>query len=512
LEIKEVFRQAKWSEPLIYEYSRKGKTGILLTSGEDELLCKYIPDNMIRKRPPNLPSVSEVDVVRHYTRLSQMNWGIDLGVYPLGSCTMKYNPKFNEENPFIRKLRNVHPHQPYMTIQSLLKNLYFLEKWLCEITGMDRGSFQPVAGAHGELAGVLMIRKYHLVNGDHDRNEIIVPDSAHGTNPASASMGGFKVITTPSDEEGLIDIEALKAALSKRTAGVMLTNPNTLGLFERNIEDVSKMVHEVGGLLYYDGANLNGIMGIVRPGDMGFDIVHLNIHKTFSSPHGGGGPGAGVILAKGKLVDFLPVPLIEKDEKGYYFWNYNVKHTIGKIRAFYGNIVPLLKAYYYLLALGGKGIRAVTNISVLNTNYFISLLKDIKGLHIPYSSSTPRKHEVVVSASRVFNETGVSTFDIAKALLDRGVHPPTIYFPLIVREALMIEFTESESKEEIERYAEYLKEIIETAYRNPEEVKKSPRYTSIGRLDEVKASKPNSYIPSYRVYLKRGQNILCSKH
>lgn len=503
--IKKGFHQAKWDEPLIYYYSRKGKQGFYI-SEEDNLISKFIPDKMLRKEL-ELPSVSEIDVVRHFTRLSQMNWGVDLGTYPLGSCTMKYNPKFNEYNPVITKLRKIHPNQPLSTVQGILKILYKLEKWLCEITGMERASFQPAAGAHAELAGVLMMRKYHFIRGEKERVDIIIPDSAHGTNPASASMGGFKVVTIPSNNDGLVDIEALKTVISNKTAGIMLTNPNTLGLFERNIKEIAEIVHEKGGLLYYDGANLNGIMGIVRPGDMGFDIVHLNIHKTFSSPHGGGGPGAGVILARGDLVNYLPAPLVNKNSKGYY-WDYNVKYTIGRIRAFYGNIIPLIKAYYYLLALSGKGIRYVTNIAVLNTNYFISLIRGIRGLSIPYSVNIPRKHEVVVSVKKLYNETGISALDIAKSLLDSGVHPPTIYFPLIVKESLMIEFTESESKEDIEKYAESIKNIIRQAYHEKEKVKSNPKYTSIGRIDEVKANRPSSYIPSYRVFLKRGKKII----
>ncbi len=498
-----VFRQAKWDEPLIYEYSKKGKRGIYLSDKDNDIINRYIPKKMIRKNI-SLPSVSEIDVVRHFSRLSQMNWGVDLGTYPLGSCTMKYNPKFNEYNPVIRKIKNVHPYQPIESVQGLLKILYRLEKWLCEITGMERASFQPAAGAHAEFAGVLMIRKYHMVKGDKDRVEILIPDSAHGTNPASAAMGGFKVVTIPTDDKGLVDIDALNSAVSNKTAGIMLTNPNTLGIFERNIREISEIVHEKGGILYYDGANLNGIMGVSRPGDMGFDIVHLNIHKTFASPHGGGGPGAGVVLAKGELVDYLPVPLVSK-KGNLYFWDFNVKHTIGRIRAFYGNIIPLIKAYYYIMSLSDKGIRAVSQIAVLNTNYFVSLIKNVKGITIPFSENVPRKHEVVISLKKLFDDTGVSALDVAKTLLDYGVHAPTIYFPLIVKESLMIEFTETESIEDIERYAEYLKEIINIAYSNRNAIIDSPRNTSVKRVDEIRASRPGSYIPSYRIYLKYRQ-------
>lgn len=501
------YRQAVWPEPVIYEYSRRGSRGFNVPPPEKEILDSVgdpgdlIPKAMRRRKPPGLPEVSEVDVVRHYTRLSQMNWGVDLGTYPLGSCTMKYNPKYNEFNPLIYKLEGVHPMQPDSTVQGILEILYRLEKWLAELTGMDRGSFQPAAGAHGELTGVLMIRKYHLDRGEGRRNEMIVPDSAHGTNPASASMGGFRVLTVPSNSEGTVDIEALKAAVSDRTAGMMLTNPNTLGIFEKEIGEIAEILHEAGGLLYYDGANLNGIMGITRPGDMGFDIVHLNLHKTFSAPHGGGGPGACAVLARGELVDYLPAPLVDFDGEKYY-WNYEVPRTIGRVRAYYGNIAQVVRAYLYVLSLGGEGLLDVAKISVLNTNYFIALMRGTRGLSIPFSENIPRKHEVVISAKRLEEETGVTALDLAKALLDRGVHAPTIYFPLIVDEALMIEFTETASMEEIRHYARILGDIVREAYENPDAIRKSPTNTGVGRLDEVKANLPRTYAPTYK-HLRR---------
>lgn len=465
---------------------------------------KFIPRNM-RRDKLTLPNVSEVEVVRHYIRLSQMSWGVDLGTYPLGSCTMKYNPKYFERNVLLEKIESVHPLQPVETVQGILKLLYELEKWLAEITGMKKGSFQPAAGAHGELTGALMIRKYHIDKGERFRDEIIIPDSAHGTNPASASMAGFKVITVPTGESGTIDLDALQEALSRRTAGIMLTNPNTLGIFEKDIVEVAKMIHDEGGLLYYDGANLNGIMGVARPGDMGFDIVHLNMHKTFAAPHGGGGPGACVVLAKGELVDYLPVPLVAYDGKRYY-WDYNVPKTIGKVRAFYGNIAQLVRAYLYLLSLGYDGIKEVTYHSVLITNYFVSLLKPLRGIEVSYSRNRLRKHEVVISVKKLEEETGVSATDVAKALMDKGVHAPTVYFPLIVKEALMIEFTETESVDDVERYARYLREIIKAAYKNPEQVKSSPTNLSIKRLDEVKANSLKEFVSSYRLLVKRTAN------
>ncbi len=510
------FRQARWNEPLVYELSRRGKRGFVPPRDEEirSLIgdpSQLIPRGVARKRLPELPCLSEVEVVRHYTRLSQMNWGVDLGTYPLGSCTMKYNPKVNEDNELVRKLALVHPEQPEETVQGLLEVLYKLERWLAEITGMDRGSFQPAAGAHGELVGALMIKAYHKAKGEDRRDEIIVPDSAHGTNPASAAMAGFKVVTIPS-RDGRVDLEALEAVLSERTAGMMLTNPNTLGLFEDEILEISRMVHDAGGLMYYDGANLNGIMGYARPGDMGFDIVHLNIHKTFSAPHGGGGPGAGVVLAKGELVDFLPVPLISYDGKRYY-WDYNVPHTIGRVRVYYSNIVPLVKAYAYILALGGEGLKRVTELAVLATNYFLARMRGVKGYSVPYAPDKPRKHEAVLSAKPLARDTGVTAEDVAKALLDRGLHAPTIYFPLIVEEALMIEFTETEPKEAIDAYVDALREIAETAYKNPDELKRAPRFTSVGRLDLVKANKPATYIPSYRVLRRRGSsNATARRH
>ncbi len=506
------WRQARWEEPLVNEYQgRRG--GYTIPHGwEDEELARIVGEpwdrlgGLSRGEAPQLPGLSEIELVRHYTRLAHMSYGVDNGPVPLGSCTMKYNPRVSEELASDPRVALLHPLQDEDTVQGLLEILWRLERWLAEITGMDRCSLQPPAGAAGELTGALMIRKYHLDRGE-ERDEMLVPDSAHGTNPASAAMAGFRVVKIPSNSRGTVDLEALRAALSERTAGIMLTNPNTLGLFEDEILEIARLVHDAGGLLYYDGANLNGIMGIVRPGDMGFDIVHLNVHKTFASPHGGGGPGAGVVCAKGALVDYLPRPLIERRGDRFY-WDYSCERCIGRIRAFYGNIAPLLKAYVYIASLSGVGLREAALQATVNTNYFIALMRGVEGYELPYDPERPRKHEVVYSAKPLHRETGVTAGDVAKALLDRGLHAPTIYFPLIVDEALMIEFTDSETPENIEAYAEALREIAEQARRSPEEVKKAPRNTSVARVDEVYANHPRTVTPSYRVHALRAKGLL----
>ncbi len=508
LRLRQGWRQAKWEEPLVYQLGDPERTGYIIPyRDEDGELEKLVgkPEEklgrMYREKPPEIPGMSEVEVVRHFTRLSQMSYGVDVGPVPLGSCTMKYNPKISEELASDARIAMLHPYQDEDTVQGILEILYLLERWLAELTGMDRCSLQTPAGAAGELAGALMIRKYFADRGEQ-RDEMLIPDSAHGTNPASAAMAGFKVIRIPTSERGTVDLEAVKAVLSERTAGIMLTNPNTLGVFEDEILELADMLHENGSLLYYDGANLNGIMGIVRPGDMGFDIVHLNLHKTFSAPHGGGGPGAGVVCAKGELVDYLPRPLIAK-KNGRYYWDYSCDKCIGRIRAFYGNIVPLVKAFVYIAMLGGEGLRETAIQSVINTNYFIKLMENVKGYELPYDPAKPRKHELVLSAKPLQRETGVGAGDIAKALLDRGLHAPTIYFPLIVEEALMIEFTESEPRREIENYAKALREIAETAYKDPSTVKRAPQNTAVRRLDDVYANHPRSVTPTYRILVRR---------
>jgi glycine dehydrogenase subunit 2 len=424
-------------------------------------------------------------------------------LYPLGSCTMKYNPKINELLANLPAINMVHPYKDEGTVQGIFEILYKLERWLSEITGTSEVCLQPAAGAQGEFLGTLIMRAYHRLNGEiENRREIIVPDSAHGTNPASAVMAGFNVVVVPSDEDGCVSIEALKTAVSERTAGLMLTNPNTLGIFEKNIEDIARIVHETGGLLYYDGANLNAILGKARPGDMGFDIVHMNIHKTFGTPHGGGGPGAGPVGVSEELTKFLPVPRVIFDGESYRL-DYDRSHSVGKMRSFYGNVAVLLKAYAYILSLGFEGLKEVAEVSVLNANYLAKKLKEIKGLTLPYSGKKSRKHECVFSAKHLKRETGVSALNIAKRLLDYGLHAPTTYFPLIVNEALMIEPTETFEKEELDNFVEAMRKICEEAYTNPEVVLKAPHNTAVSRLDEAKASHPRTMALSWRMYLKK---------
>ena len=506
-----MFKQANWNEPIIFSIGKEGRRGHIPPKLEEEIknfvgeANALLPKNMQRTSQLRLPELSEAEVTRHFIRLSEMNYGVDSGFYPLGSCTMKYNPKINEQLANLPTIANIHPYQDENTVQGILEILYKLERWLAEITGTYEVCLHPAAGAHGEFLGTLLMRAYHKINGECEkRSEVIVPDSAHGTNPASASMAGFKVVVVPSDEEGCVNLEALKAAVSERTAGLMLTNPNTLGIFEKNIEEIAKTIHEAGGLLYYDGANLNPLLGIVRPGDMGFDIVHINIHKTFGTPHGGGGPGAGPVGVSKKLADFLPVPSIVYDGEKYSL-DYDKPHSIGKIRSFYGNVAVLLKAYAYILSLGFEGLREVAEVSVLNANYLLKKLKGFKGLTIPYNSEKPRKHECVFSAKPLKNETGVSALNIAKRLLDYGLHAPTIYFPLIVEEALMIEPTETFEKEELDKFAEAVQKICEEAYKSPEAVLKAPNNTAVSRLDEVKASHPKTMALSWRMFQKKSE-------
>jgi len=496
---------------VIFDIGRNGRRGHVLPKVKEKVrrtvgdVSMLIPENMQRKSQLRLPELSEVEVVRHFTRLSGMNYGVDSGLYPLGSCTMKYNPKINELLADLSTINMVHPYQDESTVQGILEILYRLECWLAEITGTYEVCLQPAAGAHGEFLGTLLMRAYHQLNGEYERrNQVIVPDSAHGTNPASAAMAGFDAVVVPSDGDGCVNIEALKAAVSERTAGLMLTNPNTLGIFEKNIEEIARIVHEAGGLLYYDGANLNPILGKARPGDMGFDIVHMNIHKTFGTPHGGGGPGAGPVGVSEELAKFLPVPRIVFEGERYRL-DYDKSHSIGKIRSFYGNVAVLLKAYAYILSLGNEGLREVAEVSVLNANYLMEKLKEIKGLTLPYNSEKPRKHECVFSAKPLKNDTGVSALNIAKRLLDYGLHAPTVYFPLIVDEALMIEPTETFEKEELDRFVEAMRKISEEAYTKPETVLKAPHNTAVSRLDEVKASHPRTMALSWRMYLKRNR-------
>lgn len=473
-------------EPLIFERSQTGrKSGVLPeVSRPQRPLSDLIPADLLRKKPPLLPEVSEVDVIRHYTHLSQMNYGVDGGFYPLGSCTMKYNPKINEELARLPGFAQMHPLQPEETAQGCLKVMADLDRHLCAITGMDRFTLQPAAGAQGELAGLMMIRAYHENRQDCGRRKMIVPDSAHGTNPASAAMAGFDVVEVRSDAQGCVDVDALRTLVGPDTAGLMLTNPNTLGLFDTRISEIADLIHAAGGLLYYDGANANAILGITRPGDMGFDVVHLNLHKTFSTPHGGGGPGSGPVGVKARLEPFLPVPLVRKDPDGLYRLDADRPLSIGRIKAFHGHFAVLLRAWAYIRTHGAEGLRHVSESAVLNANYLRVRLSDAYDL--PFRRVC--MHEVVFSGSRQ-KARGVSTLDIAKRLLDYGYHPPTIYFPLIVKEALMIEPTETESRETLDAFAGALLQIDRESQSDPALVHGAPHNTAVARLDEVLAAR-----------------------
>ncbi|GAB1476402.1 aminomethyl-transferring glycine dehydrogenase subunit GcvPB [Bacillota bacterium] len=472
-------------DKLIFEISKEGRRAYSLPESdvEGKPLEELIPAGLLSNEEVNLPSVSEVDVVRHYTLLSNKNYGVDTGFYPLGSCTMKYNPKINEDMSSLGCFANVHPYQPEDTVQGSLAMMHELDYMLSEISGMARVSLQPAAGAHGEMAGLMIIKAYHEKRGDNKRTKIIVPDSAHGTNPASAAVVGFDIIEVESTENGLVDLESLKGVLSDEIAGLMLTNPNTLGLFEKDIKEIADLVHEAGGLLYYDGANMNAIMGISRPGDMGFDVIHYNLHKTFSTPHGGGGPGSGPVGVKEHLVKFLPVPMIEKDGDSY-FLDYDRPDSIGKVKSFYGHFGVMIRAYTYILAMGAEGLKEASQKAVLNANYMMAKLKD----HYKVAIEEVCKHECVFGGLK--NETtGVTTLDIAKRLLDYGYHPPTIYFPLIVHEAMMIEPTETESRETLDEFIDALILIAKEAEEDPEMLKTAPHNTPVRRIDEALAAR-----------------------
>ncbi|NLY35642.1 MAG: aminomethyl-transferring glycine dehydrogenase subunit GcvPB [Tissierellia bacterium] len=430
----------------------------------------------------DLPEVSEGDLIRHYVNISTKNFSIDKGFYPLGSCTMKYNPKINENVARIPGLSKIHPYQPQSTVQGSLALLYELQEYLAEVSGMDTMTLQPAAGAQGELAGLMIIKKYHELRGDHHRTKIILPDSAHGTNPATTAMAGFELVEIPSDEDGSVDIEELKAVIDGNLAGLMLTNPNTLGLFEGHIEEVTQIIHDAGGLIYYDGANMNAIMGRARPGDMGFDVMHFNVHKTFSTPHGGGGPGAGPVGVKAFLREFLPVPLIEKEGENYVL-NYDLPNSIGKVKAFYGNYGILVRTFSYISTMGGPGLREASEMAVLNANYLMERLK--KTYRLPIDKLC--KHEFVLSGIQA--APNVSTLDIAKRLMDFGFHPPTVYFPLIIPEAMMIEPTETESRDTLDRFMDALEAIAKEAVENPELLHNAPYTTPVRRIDEVYAAK-----------------------
>lgn len=472
-------------EKLIFELSQPGKKGYNLPEldVEEAALVNIIPAEYLREEDLNLPEVSEVDVIRHYTNLSNKNYGVDTGFYPLGSCTMKYNPKINEDMAALDGFTNMHPYQTEGCAQGSLQLMYELSGSLSEIAGMDSTTLQPAAGAHGELTGILIIKAYHEKNGEGHRDKIILPDSAHGTNPATAAMAGYKTIEIKSTKEGTVDIEALKAAVGDDTAGFMLTNPNTLGIFESHIQEIEEIIHEAGGLLYYDGANANAILGRTRPGDMGFDVVHFNIHKTFSTPHGGGGPGLGSVGVKDFLTEFLPVPVVDKkDEK--YILDYDYPNSIGKVKDFYGHFGIAVRAYTYLLSMGSDGLKQASGMAVLNANYMAQKLKD----HYYLPIDTIYKHEFVLGGLKD-SLSEVTTLDIAKRLLDHGYHPPTVYFPLIINEALMVEPTETEHRDTLDEFIDAMISIAEEAKENPDELKTAPHDTIVRRPDETKAAR-----------------------
>ena len=468
--------------PLIFEISREGRRGYDLPRLDVPELDSVLPDELLTKKPMELPEVAEVDVVRHYTNLSRRNFGVDNGFYPLGSCTMKYNPKINEE--VATAFDGLHPYADEDDAQGALDLMLMLDRQLCSITGMDKFTLQPAAGAHGELTGQMIIKAYHDMRQDFGRTEMIIPDAAHGTNPASAAMAGFTVKEIVSAPDGGVDLDALRAAVSEKTAGLMLTNPSTLGLFEPNIKEIAKIVHDAGGLLYYDGANLNAVMGVVRPGDMGFDVMHINLHKTFSTPHGGGGPGSGPVGVKKELIPFLPYPVVITHNGGPAAFDYDRPLSIGKAKSFYGNFSVMCKAYAYILSLGGEGIREAAQNAVLNANYVLQALKGTYG--VPHDRLC--MHECVLTPGELM-DYGVHTTDIAKTLIDFGYHPPTIYFPLIVHEAIMIEPTETESRETLDRFIEAMLEIAALAKADPGALHKTPLTTPVGRPDEVAAAR-----------------------
>ena len=466
---------------LVFEKSRAGRGMSMLPACDVEI--KKPGEKDARQKELHLPQMSENDLSRHYTELAKKSHGVNDGFYPLGSCTMKYNPKINEDMAALPGFTQIHPLQPEHSVQGCLEVLKKSEEYLCEITGMDGMTFQPAAGAHGEFTGLMLIKAYHERRGDEKRTKIIVPDSAHGTNPASATMAGYKVVSIASAPDGGVDLEALKAACGEDTAGLMLTNPNTVGLFDKNILKITEIVHECGGLCYYDGANLNAVMGTVRPGDMGFDVIHLNLHKTFSTPHGGGGPGSGPVGCKSMLLQFLPSYRVVENEGTLAMEK--AEHSIGEMKEFYGNFLVVVKALTYLMTLGKEGIPEASQNAVLNANYMMNKLKDLYTM----AYDEVCMHEFVMSLEDLKKKAGVSAMDIAKGLLDNGIHPPTMYFPLIVHEALMVEPTETESKEVLDHAIEVFRKLYNDALENPESLLQAPVTTPVTRMDEVEAAR-----------------------
>lgn len=475
----------KDNQPLIFEMTKEGRIGYSLPELDvPEIdLADLLPEGLLREEPAELPEVSELDIMRHYTALSKRNHGVDSGFYPLGSCTMKYNPKINESVARYSGFANIHPLQDESTVQGAMELMYDLQEHLKEITGMDEVTLQPAAGAHGEWTGLMMIRAFHEANGDTKRTKVIVPDSAHGTNPASATVAGFETVTVKSNEHGLVDLDDLKRVVGEDTAALMLTNPNTLGLFEEQILEMAAIIHEVGGKLYYDGANLNAVMSKARPGDMGFDVVHLNLHKTFTGPHGGGGPGSGPVGVNKDLLPYLPKPILVKRD-GVFSFDYDRPQSIGRVKPFYGNFGINVRAYTYIRSMGPDGLKAVTEYAVLNANYMMRRLQP--HFDLPYDRHC--KHEFVLSGRRQ-KKLGVRTLDMAKRLLDFGYHPPTIYFPINVEEGMMIEPTETESKETLDAFIDAMIQIAREVEENPEIVQDAPHTTVIKRLDETKAAR-----------------------
>ncbi len=472
------------NEPLIFERGGRGRKGYSLPRLDVQRANpeKIWPGKLIRKDLEGLPEMSEVEIVRHFTRLSQWNYGVDSGFYPLGSCTMKYSPKVNEDLARLPGFAGAHPYQPEEISQGALQLMYDLERFLCEISGMERVTLQPSAGAQGELTGMLMIRAY-LSDRGNPRRKVLVPDTAHGTNPASSSLCGYQVIQVKSNERGVLSPQAIEEKMDEDVAALMVTNPNTLGLFEENIRQISEIVHGKGGQVYCDGANLNALLGLTQVGDMGVDVLHFNLHKTFSTPHGGGGPGAGPVAVKEHLADYLPVPVITRKGEGFEF-DYERPKSIGKVRSFYGNFAVLVRAHGYILSMGAEGLKKASLVALLNANYIRAKLKD--HYHLPYDF--PCMHECVFS-DRWQNKYGVTALDIAKRLMDYGFHPPTIYFPLVVHGALMIEPTESEAKETLDQFIEAMVRIAKEAETEPGLLLNAPHKTKVSRLDEVLANR-----------------------
>lgn len=473
------------SQPLIFEYSKPGRKAYSLPSVDvpHQAIEDMLPAEYIRAEEPDMPEVSELQIMRHYMALSHRNYSIDTGFYPLGSCTMKYNPKINEDIARLPGLAHIHPEQPEETVQGALTLMYQLQQNLGKITGMDEVTLQPAAGAQGEWTGLMMIRAFHEAHGDYLRTKVIIPDSAHGTNPASASVAGFDAVTVKSNDKGMVDVDDLRRVTGEDTAALMLTNPNTLGLFEEDIIEVADIIHSAGGKLYYDGANMNAIMGVTRPGDMGFDVVHMNLHKTFTGPHGGGGPGSGPVGVKAELASYLPKPVLTQGDQMLYFDDQR-PNSIGRVKPYFGNFGINLRAYAYIRTMGENGLRQVSENAVLNANYVMKRLEDHYDVPFPRHS----KHEFVLSGKRQ-KKNGAPTLDIAKRLLDYGVHPPTIYFPMIVEESMMIEPTETEPKETLDTFIDAMIDIAEDIQSDAAFIHNAPYTTPIRRLDETKAAR-----------------------